>query len=82
MMLGIPRGSSDVSMRDLTKMDMAVRKSSPVGPVYVDTFQGDGQAWPADGFIGFATFFDPPNEDGFREAKEWLEWFAKTYYRG
>ena len=82
MRLGIPKGSSDVTMRDLEMIGKKVKKASPVYVSHVRTQQGDGQAWPAEGYIVFAAIFRPPNENGYREAKQWLEWLAKTYYRG
>lgn len=79
--LGIPKESSGVTVRDLRKIADKLEQDSPVR-LSMNTTPGDGQAWPAKGFLEVFAFFPPPNSDGFREAKEWLEWFAKTYYRG
>lgn len=79
--LGIPKGSTDVTMRDFDTIAVKLDEDSHV-MLHMGRAPGDGQAWHADGFLEIMAFFPPPNSDGFREAKEWLEWFAKTYYRG
>lgn len=79
--LGIPKGSTDVTLRDFDTIAVKLDEDSPVR-LDMGRAPGDGPAWPAKGFLEIMAFFPPPNADGFREAKEWLEWFAKTYYRG
>ena len=81
MRLGIPKGSPDVTERDFDAIAAKIDEDSPVG-LRMGKARGDGQAWPAEGFLEISAFFPTPNEDGFREAKQWLEWFTRTYYRG